>query len=143
MTVGERALKVKYNLWLKYGVKRGLITEEDLHHAIYLTGLSKKSRGLKAVTSYLMDYRHLGKSGGYYYVIYVKKEQASPKDIIVKKGTMDSKITHVIPPGICANDSKLYPYLMESLLHEFQVKNLADSLRSKEGCYIIKFQRGI
>jgi|GEM_PF-6795097 len=131
MIVAERALKVKFNLWERFGVKRGLITEKILREAIYATGLSRKSRGMKAVISYLRDYRHLGKYGAYYYVIYVKKEEANPKYITPKvelKNSSKADVTESIYWNVVEDkdcDSELMrrflqdiPYIKQALIEK-------------------------
>jgi len=139
MTVAERALKVKYNLWLKHGVKRGRITPEILRDAIYATGLSKKSRGIKAVIYYLMDYRHLGRSGNYYYVIYKRKEKANPKHVTLKtERNLGYDIEHQLSSHESRDSKNIFPLLMLILIED--LKMIERNLKQKGSC-IIKFSR--
>lgn len=145
MTVAERALKVKFELWQKFGIKKGIITEKILREAIYATGLSKASRGMKAVISYMRDYRHLGKFGAYYYIIYEKKEQANPRDIMSKeeKDKIHSRRISILGYDIQHNlaisecmPGRLYPLLMSALISDFTL--ISRGLEEK-GCCTIKF----
>jgi len=146
MTVAERALKVKFNLWEIFGVDKGLITGEILLQAICATGLSKKSRGIKAVIYYLMDYRHLGKSDGYYYVIYKKKDQAKPRDIIVR-GEKELRDNFILRPDIShkINDYAIdvsckscYLNLMTFVIE--YADEIRDCITNKGSC-LVKFER--
>jgi hypothetical protein len=142
MTVAERALKVKFKLWQRVGTNRNIITEEVLRKAIYSTGLSKASRGMKAVISYLRDYRHLGKSGEYYYVIYEKKEKANPRDVIPKEendkrlrriSILGYDIQHNLATSECM-PGRLYPLLMFALISDFSL--ISRGLEEKGSCTI-------
>jgi hypothetical protein len=79
MTIEERGLTAKYKLWKKFRDK--YFEEKDVKRAIYSTGLSKKSRGLKTVIAYMRDYRHLGEIQGVYYIIYRRKDKANPRPL--------------------------------------------------------------
>jgi hypothetical protein len=145
MTVVERALKVKFNLWERFGVKRGFITPEILLQAICATGLSKKSRGIKAVISYMMDYRHLGKFGDCYYVIYKRKEKANPRNIIITREENNKRLRRISSLGYdiqhClalteCQPQRLYPLLMSMLISD--MKMIGSALKEKGSC-IIKF----
>jgi len=145
MTAAERALKAKFELWQKFGIRKGIITERILREAIYATGLSKKSRGLKAVVSYMRDYRHLGKSGGYYYIIYEKKDQANPRDVVLKEEDDKTRLRRIsvlgydIQHNLAASECMpgvLYPLLMSTLINDFSL--IRRGLEEKGSC-IIKF----
>jgi hypothetical protein len=139
MTVAERALKVKFELWQKFGIRKGIITERILRETIYATGLSKASRGLKAVISYMRDYRHLGKSGGYYYVIYEKKDEANPRDVVVKEEKRISNLGYDIQHNLAVSECKpniLPVFLMASMVSD--MKMIGKNLKEKGSC-IIKF----